>query len=113
MTSLPYLNTGIHFTDYSLTMSSKKVTGLGDSLTAKQEVKRSGPRIEERYYLSNKHLRGHVIPAVANLAEEKFSLERDLGYADASSHGTLKIDSSNFLLIMSRDSSLSDDAAVS
>jgi hypothetical protein len=49
MTSLPYLNTGIHFADYSLTVSSKKVKGL--SLTAKQEVKRSVPRIEERYYL--------------------------------------------------------------
>jgi hypothetical protein len=91
MTSLPYLNTGIHFTDCSLTMRSKKATGLSDSLTAKQEVKRSVPRIGERYYLSNKHLRGHVIPAVANLTEEKSCLERDLGYDGTGSHGILKI----------------------
>jgi hypothetical protein len=56
MTSLPYRNTGLHFADYSLTMSSKKVTGLSDSLTAKQQAKQSVPRIEERYYLPNKHL---------------------------------------------------------
>jgi hypothetical protein len=61
-----------------------------------------------------KHFWGYVIPWVANRTEEKsLCVQRDFRYGDFGSHRVLRIGSRNFIMMMLRFTSLSDDDAVS